>query len=167
MVGARVAAPGGGWRQAGTKPDLGGLDDDNALPAPIGEAEIANPLALGGGLFALRRDRFEALGGFDDANVGERLFALDLSLRLREAGFRSVVDPTLTIAGEPLEASPAGTAVRYMRERWAAELASIAYYRCPPVRGGPGRDARLRTLAWSTASPGREPALAAALDGPT
>ncbi len=82
--------------------------------------------AVSGGCLAIRRDLYRDMGGFD-ARAGAYA-DVDLALRLARRGLRCVWEPQARVrsrSGRPAPADPAGAA--YMRQRWAAELASDRY----------------------------------------
>ena len=85
----------------------------------------------------VERSKFLAVGGFDEAAFGVAFNDVDLCLRLRRAGWRTIFTPqarlmhleSATRGPEKAETSGrfAGEVAR-MRERWGAELAADPFY---------------------------------------
>jgi O-antigen biosynthesis protein len=82
------------------------------------------------GVLAIRRELFVSLGGFDEANVENQLFDVDLCLRLREKGFRIVFTPYAEFVqtNETETISPNSKEAKYFRERWKSVMENDPYF---------------------------------------
>lgn len=93
--------------------------------------------AVTGACMAIRRDRFNAVHGFDES-LGLAFNDVDLCLRLREEGFHNIWTPnaelyhheSLTRGADtnPEHRQEYLTACSYMRERWGSRLLDDPYY---------------------------------------
>jgi O-antigen biosynthesis protein len=81
----------------------------------------------------VRREVFEGLGGFDDANLPTVFYDLDLSFRLREAGLLNVYTPYVQVICEGLKAAPSVGERKYMWTRWWEEIVRVLYYQQSPL----------------------------------
>lgn len=87
----------------------------------------------------VRRERFEAVGGFDAERFAVSFNDVDLCLRLGERGWRSLYDPRATLVhhesvSRGLDRDPAGAArqareVAALQERWHTGLAQSGHTR--------------------------------------
>ena len=78
----------------------------------------------------LRRNAFEAVGGFDSEHLESAFGDVDLCLRLREQGYLIVYTPFAEFARHNPE-PPAGLGpeqANYVRERWGESLQGDPYY---------------------------------------
>lgn len=107
-------------------------------PGHMSRARLAQTLsAVTAACMVVRRERFEAVGGFDPA-LGVAFNDVDLCLRLDERGWRNVWTPFAELyhhesATRGLEDSPEKRArfakeIVYMRERWDERLRADPYY---------------------------------------
>ncbi len=87
-----------------------------------------NVSAVSAGCFAIRRDLFEQMDGFDSESFPNHYADVDLCLRLAAAGYRTVWTPwaraTQVDRGETKDA----TELEKLRTRWPAEFAQDRYY---------------------------------------
>ena len=142
LVGGRVIEPGGRVRAGAAVVGVGG----GAVAAHHGLAANAPGYLAGaacaqevaghlGGAALLRREAFASAGGYEEAEEFAPLADLDLSLKLRRAGFRLVWTPEST-----LELAPGGAldhegdpqalarARQAMRGRWGEDLGGDPFY---------------------------------------
>ena len=124
-------------------PDRSALHDRPAGPAPpLPEGPCCWPLLTGAALL-VRRAAFDALGGFDEA-----IFLYheddDLSLRLRQAGWSLLVEPSARVFHEPARSTPPSFAAIRMREAHAAR----ALLHVTAKHGRPLDTGRLRRKTW-------------------
>ena len=95
-------------------------DDGNLVRNRV----IGNYSAVSASCMMIRREVFEAVGGFDAKNLPNALFDVDLCLRLRELKYRIVFTPyaELKRAGEKSrvvsQQTPSPEEVSVFRERW-------------------------------------------------
>jgi O-antigen biosynthesis protein len=102
----------------------------------FGRASIGqNFSAVSDAGLALRRDVFEAVGGFEATHLPDVWRDVDLCLRIRERGWRIVWTPYADLcrsgpaSGEVTpEVGVASHAVAYMKERWSAALREDPHY---------------------------------------
>ncbi len=82
--------------------------------------------AISAGCFAIRRELFLELDGFDATNVPYLYYDVDLCLRLRERDLQVVWTPyadfTLAISFSPDESKASPSEENYMHDRWASWL---------------------------------------------
>jgi GT2 family glycosyltransferase len=81
----------------------------------------------------VRREVFEGVGGFDDANLPTAFYDLDLSFRLREAGLLNVYTPSAQVVCGGLKAAPSVGERKYMWTRWWGEVVRVLYYQQSPL----------------------------------
>jgi GT2 family glycosyltransferase len=104
----------------------------------------------------VRRKVFEAVGGFDEAELGIAFNDIDLCLKFRQAGYKIIFNPDVVAEhhesmsrGDDLEHEKLGRFMRenaVMLERWKGELPGDPFYNRHFSRdGGIYRD--LRVLA--------------------
>jgi len=108
-------------------------------PGPSGSLALARSVsAVTAACLAVRREVFEAVGGFDEANLPVTFNDVDLCLRIRQRGWRNLWTPFAEL--HHLESASRGDdfsgekLARFMREeafmhrRWDAELAADPYW---------------------------------------
>ncbi len=93
--------------------------------------------AVTGACLAVARAKFEAVGGFDAANLPVELSDIDLCLRLGERGWASLVDPAVRLRHDE-SASRGGATFRraavyegqraYFQRRWLSRLRDDPYF---------------------------------------
>ena len=139
-VGCKLLDPDGGLRHGGSFVDLGRLVGRAGASVSGGEdlPGVADRTfdfgAASAGCMMVRREVFEAVGGFDDENLPTAFYDLDLSFRLREMGLRNVYTPYVSLVCEGLGESPPGeNEVAYMWRRWWGELVRSLYYARSPL----------------------------------
>ena len=114
----------------------GGIDASD--PGYFGKARLMQECsALPGGCLFIRKDAFARVGGFDKALPGA-YGSVDLSLKIRAAGFKLVVDPRISFRREAVAgasdtsnlANPASEAAEaaVMRARWGDALCGDRYF---------------------------------------
>jgi GT2 family glycosyltransferase len=74
------------------------------------------------------RERFERVGGFDDANLPTAFYDLDLSFRLQEIGLLNVYTPYTQAIFGGVWTVPGGEEIEYMWNRWWPRLVRLLYY---------------------------------------
>jgi len=135
-AGGAVRGPDGRLRDAGLVLGIGGTAGpahpglDRLDIGYWGRAALPRQVAaVSGHCMVVRRDAWDAVGGFDDDHLPGALGDVDLCLRLADAGWATVWTPfaELSSAAEPVAAEPAvgaddGVAARYFRERWGHRL---------------------------------------------
>jgi GT2 family glycosyltransferase len=162
-VGAKLLYPNGGVQHAGVVLGIGGVADHAfrglAAHAPgymahaITAREVA---AVTAACMLVRRKVFEAVGGFDEAELGIAFNDIDLCLKFRQAGYKIIFNPDVVAEhhesmsrGDDLEHEKLGRFMRenaVMLERWKGELPGDPFYNRHFSRdGGIYRD--LRVLA--------------------
>ncbi|MBS0481861.1 MAG: glycosyltransferase family 2 protein [Proteobacteria bacterium] len=130
-VGARLLYPDGRIQHAGVvigmgnaaghahrllDPDEGGYFDRHSLPQFVS--------AVTGACLVVEKERFHAVGGFDEENFAVAFNDVDLCLRLNQRGWQSFYEPRATLihhesVSRGLDRDPAGAA------RFAKELAAL------------------------------------------
>jgi len=97
-IGARLFYPSGRVQHAGVIIGMGGYAGHIGLHAEAGERggfgrmrSDHTLLAVTGACLAVEREKFEAVGGFDEDNLAVDLNDIDLCLRLSEKGWRTVL----------------------------------------------------------------------------
>lgn len=93
-------------------------------------ALVGNYSAVSRRCMMVRRDVFEGSGGFDEANLPEHLFDVDLCLRLGERDMRIVYTPyaELISASQLFETEPSPAEIKYFRSRWTIALGRDPFY---------------------------------------
>ena len=92
--------------------------------------DVRNCSAVSGACLMTRRSVFEQVGGFDE-RLGAGLWEVDYGLRLRRAGFRTVITPHARICRsgrEPSTPEPSPADINYLRTTWGSLLDSDPYY---------------------------------------
>jgi GT2 family glycosyltransferase len=99
-VGAKLLYPEGGVQHAGVVLGVGGVADhafrglSGDAPGYMAHAITAREVAaVTAACMLVRRDAFEAVGGFDEAELGVAFNDIDLCLKLRMADYRIVFNP--------------------------------------------------------------------------
>ncbi len=143
-VGARLWYPDGTLQHGGVLVGLGGVAGHahhrlgRGQPGYFGRAVLQQELsAVTGACLTIRRDVFDAVGGFDE-QIAVAFNDVDLCLRIRAAGFRNVWTPFAELihhesASRGQEDSPEKLArfrqeVRFMKDRWGATLDGDPFY---------------------------------------
>jgi GT2 family glycosyltransferase len=160
-VGAKLLYPDGGVQHAGVVLGIGGVGDHafRGLPAQapgyMGHAITAREVsAVTAACVLVRRQAFDAVGGFDEAELGIAFNDIDLCLKLRTAGHRIIFNPDAV--AEHHESMSRGDdfntekLARFMREnavmteRWRHLLPHDPFYNRHFARdGGIYRDLRV------------------------
>jgi Glycosyltransferases, probably involved in cell wall biogenesis len=109
-----------------------GLPKDRA--GNLQRAQVVNNYSAVSGAFAVRRELFKKLGGFDAKNFSHGLFDVDFCLRLGAEGFRTVFTPY----AELLQKTPSSTEkilrlknsaeVSNFKKKWKHEIESDRFY---------------------------------------
>jgi O-antigen biosynthesis protein len=145
MAGPKLLYPGGFTQNAGLVLGVSGVADDaehlswRGSPGYLGRLQLAREVsALTGACLAVRREVFEAVGGFDELHLAVAFNDVDLCLRVREHGWRVVWTPfaelyhweSATRGPDDTPASrPRFAAERaYMRRRWGPVLDADPFY---------------------------------------
>lgn len=95
---------------------------------------VGNYSAVSAACMAIRRDAFEAAGGFDDENLPDHRFDVDLCLRLHKQGLRTVFTPHAELVlrndvGSPANMSPASPVEsKYFQEKWKCYIENDPLY---------------------------------------
>lgn len=124
-VGAKLVYPSGSLQHAGLVLGLGGYAahiDAGAGPAHRGYLDrLAVPhevSAVTGACLAVEKSKFEAIGGFDAARYPIELGDVDLCLRLRQRGWKTVFTPDVVLTHhESATRGRSNVAKRYAKER--------------------------------------------------
>jgi O-antigen biosynthesis protein len=144
-VGAKLLYPDETIHHAGIVMGIGGTAGyihrraDRLDPGYGGRAMLSQSFsAVSWACMVVRREAFEAVGGFDEANLSGAYVDVDFCLRLREAGWRVAWTPNaeMTRYASPTEPreSEGENAIRFAREirylhtRWAPVLAADPAY---------------------------------------
>ena len=113
-----------------------------------------NVLAVPAELCLLRREVFVRAGGLDEQRFPQVFHDLDLSLRLRQQGYRNVYTPCcrghLTGAGEPINDDAAALELVAFRQQWREELRQGDPYYNPGRFCEENKITRQQWLAWYT-----------------
>ena len=105
-----------------------------AAPGHFGRASLVQNLtAVSAECLAMRREVFDALGGFDARSYPDGLFDVDLCLRARESGLRVLFTPHAAVVRQrEADASSPGLGSRAERERlrttWRDRLPRDPYW---------------------------------------
>ncbi len=91
---------------------------------------IGNYSAVSLSCMAIRREVFEEIGGFDEENLPNTLFGVDLCLRLRESGYRIVFTPYIEMIRNRAALQKVQTADEemYFRKRWNSYVENDPFY---------------------------------------
>lgn len=136
MVGARLWFADDTLQHAGCVLGVGGVAGHAFLHEPRGAggyfgraALIQNYSAVTAACVVMRKQVFEAVGGFNETDLRVAFNDIDLSLRVLQAGYRNLWTPYaelyhLESASRGYEDTPEkqsrfGSEIRYMRARWA------------------------------------------------
>lgn len=91
---------------------------------------VHEALAVTAACMMIRKDTFEQVGGFSESDVPNGFGDVDLSLRLRAAGYTNVYTPYATLIHHESITRRRNIEVaeiQYMRSRWGAELLNDPY----------------------------------------
>ncbi len=129
-VGARLLYPNGRIQHAGIALGIGGIAGHPYRYAREGPAGVRNVSAVTAACLMMRREAFDAVGGFDE-RLPVNSNDVDLCLRLRDRGYLIVYTPHATLthhesATRGLRATPDDAWL--MTRRWRATLAADPYY---------------------------------------
>lgn len=144
-VGAKLYFPDGRMQHAGIVLGVGGVAS-YYHPFVDGRARgyrdaLVTPREVGavtGACVAMRREVFEEVGGLDADNLAVAFNDVDLSLRIREAGYRVVWTPYAELIhhesatrgsdNAPQHRERFAREIAYMRERWGEVLDADPFY---------------------------------------
>ena len=84
----------------------------------------------------MQKSRFQQVGGFEEHNLSNPLADIDLCLRLREVGYRNILNPNATLIRhtsatcEKVERDPIQLAKerRFMNKRWGDRFTTDPCY---------------------------------------
>lgn len=117
-VGARLTYPDGRLQHVGVLLGMGGSAGHFGAPAPGDDPgwagrnlAVHEVSAVTGACLAVAREKFEAVGGFDAADLPIELSDIDLCLKLNARGWQTIVDPAVHIMHEE-SASRGGATLR-------------------------------------------------------
>jgi len=144
-VGAKLIYPDGTIQHAGIVVGLGGLAGHphvRCARATLGyfgrAACIQQYSAVSAGCMVMRKEAFDAVGGFDETNFAVAFNDVDIGLRLREAGYSVVWTPYAELVHHESATLglPSGSVRRArfekecanLRRRWAAVIADDPFY---------------------------------------
>jgi O-antigen biosynthesis protein len=144
-VGAKLTYPDGRIQHAGVALGIGGVAGHTHRRFPDGDPGYFSRLvctqavsAVTAACMLLRREVFEAAGGFDEENLAIAFNDIDLCLRVRELGFRNVWTPYAVLrhaesSSRGYERTPSkrirfAVEARYMKRRWGSALVADPYY---------------------------------------
>jgi GT2 family glycosyltransferase len=92
--------------------------------------------AITGACLAVEKSKFDAVGGFDEVNLGVELNDIDLCLRLAEQGWKCICTPDSLLVHH--ESASRGTSIvpsavceqerNYFRSRWMHRLRDDPYF---------------------------------------
>lgn len=146
-VGGKLLTPAGEIFSAGMVLGLGGVAGGAFEGAGHQEGgylqrlEVAHGVsALSHHCLALRRELFVQAGGFDEDPLIERWVAIDLCLKLQQAGYLNICTPWVQLIVDPAQVdAPSDDEAHVMYRRWLPVLASDpAYNRELPLTGKGG-----------------------------
>ncbi len=132
-AGPRIDGPNGRIREAGLSLDPDEITQslapgsDHGDPGYLGHFLLTrNVSALSGACLAIRRDVFDAAGGWDAA--AKSYWHVDLCLRLSRQNLRCIWTPHARLRTRTLSAvGPDPDGARFMRARWGKTLAADPY----------------------------------------
>jgi len=144
-VGAKVLYPDGSIQHAGIVMGIGGTAGhvhrrfDNLEPGYGGRLWLSQSFsAVSWDCMVVRREAFEAVGGFDEDNLSGAFVDIDFCLRLGEAGWRVAWTPHAQLTRHVSPTEPRETdgenvvrlarEIRYLHTRWAPVLAADPAY---------------------------------------
>jgi hypothetical protein len=122
-------------RHGGTVSDLDWLagPPEGPYELDIAAASVFNPGTASSSLLAIEKQDFERVGGFDDRHLPQRLYGLDLALRLEEEGLISVYTPHCALLRRDHREPAPTEELEYMWGRWAPQLSASLSYRWAPT----------------------------------
>jgi GT2 family glycosyltransferase len=135
VVGGQIVSPRNGVRHGGYLLDLGPRPRILSAHATLHPDEpgyfgrnglVQNVAAVSSGALAVRREVFEALGGFDVERFPDRLFDIDFCLRVWQSGLRVVWTPWGRVRDaadgdpHPHRGGPVPGDVERLQHRWSA-----------------------------------------------
>jgi hypothetical protein len=149
-VGCRLLDPSGGLRHGGSLVEVNRLTGDprEEMKRLIGDpreraSEGREYLPLTDYAFnyeaasmectMIRRASFERVEGYDDANLPNALYDLDLSFRLRELGLLNVYTPYTQMVCKGFRILPWVEEIEYVWKRWWDRLVQILHYQTSPL----------------------------------
>lgn len=144
-VGARLWYPDGNLQHAGVIVGLGGVAGHAFYRAPRDDGGYfsrawlqTNYSAVTGACMVVRRELFDAAGGFDETNLPVSFNDVDFCLKLRALGYNAVWTPTANLIhyesasrGHNASASERVQFLReatFMQQKWGAELLHDPFY---------------------------------------
>jgi glycosyltransferase involved in cell wall biosynthesis len=144
-VGARLWFPNDTLQHGGVVLGLGGVAGHAFTNVPRGHPGYFNRAmlqqncsAVTGACLAVRKNVFEELGGFDEANLGVTFNDIDFCLRLRQRGYRVVWTPYANLVHHesasrghqrsPDEKAEFLRAAAYMHQTWGTTLLRDPFY---------------------------------------
>ena len=138
-VGCKLLSPSGGLRHGGSLIEINRVTGDP--PEHVSEDRNDLPLtdrtfnfgAASAECMMVRRVSFEEAEGFDDANLPNALYDLDLSFRFRENGLLNVYTPYAHVVCRGSHNLPYVEEIEYVWNRWWGELVQALYYRTSPL----------------------------------
>ena len=137
-VGCKVLDPSGGLRHGGSLVDTSRLTGDPR--EGVTESNDYLPLtdrpfnfgATSAECMMVRRATFEEAGGFDDTNLPNAFYDLDLSFRFRENGLLNVYTPYTDVVCKGSHRLPYIEEIEYMWHRWWEMVVQVLHYRLSP-----------------------------------
>jgi GT2 family glycosyltransferase len=160
-VGAKLLYPDGCVQHAGVVLGVGGVGDhafrglNGNAPGYMVQAICAREVsAVTAACMLVRRNTFEEVGGFDEAELGVAFNDIDLCLKFREAGYKIIFNPDAVAEhyesmsrGDDFDHEKLGRFMREnaaMTERWQHRLPHDPFYNRHFARdGGIYRDLRV------------------------
>lgn len=144
-VGAKLLYPNGTLQHAGVYLGIGGVADQLFRHYPADSKvwlsrllQIQAVSAVSAACLLVRKDVFDAVGGFDEVNLTVAYNDVDFCLKVREAGFRNVWTPyaELTHVESASRGSDADASRRarfdretaWMKKRWGSALENDPFY---------------------------------------
>jgi len=144
-VGGRFSYPNGTVQHAGVVLGLGGVAGHVHVGLPSGDGGYAGRASFAQELSAVtaagmmvRRGAFEAVGGFDEAELQVAFNDIDLCLKLRRAGYRVIYTPAFQAEHHeslsrgdderPFQEARFFHEIEVMRERWGKTLLQDPFY---------------------------------------
>ena len=137
-VGCRLVDPSGALRHGGSLVEMSRLTGSAGEPVSEGGRYLPvvdhafNFGAASTECMMVRREPFERVGGFDDANLPTALYDLDLSFRLRELGLLNVYTPHARVVYEGIKPEPREEEIGYVWNRWWGRVAQALHYQRSP-----------------------------------
>lgn len=153
-VGAKLYYPDDTVQHCGVLLGVGGVANhaylglsraDNGYFA--GTRIVQNFSAVTGACLMIRKDLFLSMGGFNEAQLAVAFNDIDLCLRLREAGYRNVVIPAVTLYHDESKSRGSDNdrahrdrfhaEIAWMEKRWGDALMRDPYYNINLTRDNP------------------------------